>query len=152
MDIKDEKQSTRTSIEFIGVAMNILSLSSWIDHSMSVVLKKFNLTLPQFNILRILSCHYPKAMVLKGLTEKMIDKSSNTSRLVDRLEEKKLAVRQVSATDRRVIYVSITEKGLKLVSEVSEILELRLEMQLCSDENKEMEELIDCLKLLREPV
>ncbi len=152
MDIKDEKQSTHTSIDFIGVAMNILSLSSRIDHSMSVILKKFSLTLPQFNTLHILGCHYPNAMVLKGLTERMIDKSSNTSRLVDRLEEKKMAVRQVSATDRRVMYVSITEKGLKLVDEVSEILESSLEKQLCSDENKETEELIDCLKQLQEPV
>lgn len=152
MDIKDKSQSTHTSIEFIGVAINILSLSSRIDHSMSVTLKKFNLTLPQFNILRILNLQYSEAMVLKKLTEKMIDKSSNTSRLVDRLEEKKLASRQVSATDRRVIYVSITEKGLKLVDEVSEILESSLEKQLYSDETKETKELIDCLKQLRESV
>ncbi len=149
---KVEQESNHTSIEFISVAINILSLSSRIDHSMSVTLKKFNLTLPQFNILRILSLQYPEAMVLKGLTEKMIDKSSNTSRLVDRLEEKKMVSRQVSATDRRVIYVSITEKGLKLVDEVSEILESSLEKQLCSDENKETEELIECLKQLREPL
>lgn len=152
MNMKDEKQSNHTSIQFIGVAINILSLSSRIDHSMSVTLKKFNLTLPQFNILRSLGLQYPHAMVLKGLTERMIDKSSNTSRLVDRLEEKKLASRQVSATDRRVIYVSITEKGLNLLSDVSETLELSLEKQLCSTERNETEELIDCLKRLREPV
>lgn len=149
MDTKDEKQSTHTSIEFISVAINILSLSSRIDHSMSVTLKKFNLTLPQFNTLRILGLENPDAIVLKDLTVKMIDRSSNTSRLVDRLEEKKLALRQISATDRRVIYVSITEKGLKLVSDVSEILELSLEKQLCSNENRETEELIECLKGLK---
>ena len=150
MALKNEKQSTYDLGQYIGVAINILSLSSRIDHSMSVMLKKFNLTLPQFNTLRILGCHYPDALALKGLTEKMIDKSSNTSRLVDRLEEKKLASRQVSVTDRRVIFVSITEKGLKLMEEVSEILELSLEKQLCSEENKETEELINCLKRLRE--
>lgn len=150
MDMKTEKQNNHTSIHFIGVAINILSLSSRIDHSMSVTLKKFNLTLPQFNILRSLGLQYPDAMVLKGLTEKMIDKSSNTSRLVDRLEEKKLALRQISTTDRRVIYVSITEKGLKLLSDVSETLELSLEKQLCSNEREETEELIDCLKQLQE--
>ncbi len=150
MDIKDEKQSSHTAVHFIGVAINILSLASRIDHSMSVTLKKFNLTLPQFNILRSLGLQYPDAMVLKGLTERMIDKSSNTSRLVDRLEEKKLASRQISTTDRRVIYVSITEKGLKLLSYVSETLELSLEKQICSNGHTETEELIDCLKQLQE--
>jgi DNA-binding MarR family transcriptional regulator len=152
MALKNEKQPTYDFEQYIGVAINILSLSSRIDHSMSVMLKKFNLTLPQFNTLHILGCHYPEALALKGLTEKMIDKSSNTSRLVDRLEEKKLASRQVSVADRRVIFVSITKKGLELMDEVSEILELSLEKQLCSEENKETEELIDCLKRLRESV
>ena len=147
---KDEQRSKHSSIKYISVAINILSLSSRVELSMSVMLKNFNLTLPQFNTLRILAVQYPNTMVLKGLTEKMIDKNSNTSRLVDRLEEKNLAARQVSTIDRRISHVSITEKGLKLVSEVSEILELSLEKQLCSNDNKETEELIDCLKQLRE--
>ncbi len=143
---KDKLQNNHTSIKLISVAINILSLSSRVEYAMSVMLKQFGLSLPQFNTLNVLTSHYPEPIILKQLTVKMIDKSSNTSRLVDRLEEKKLAFRQVSAIDRRVIHVSITEKGLKLVEEVSEKLELSLEQQLCSNDNKETEELIECLK------
>ncbi len=131
---------------FINVAINILSLSSRVEHTLSVPLKKFGLTLPQFNTLRILASKFPEPIILNKLTEKMIDKSSNTSRLVDKLVDKKLAFRQPSKIDRRLIHIFITENGLRLVSEVSEILELTLEKQLCSKEKQDTEELIDSLK------
>ena len=134
---------------FINVAINILSLSSRVEHALSVPLKKFGLTLPQFNTLRILASEFPEPIILNKLTVKMIDKSSNTSRLVDKLVEKKLAIRQPSKIDRRLIHIFITENGLRLVSEVSKILELTVEKQLCLDEHKDTEELIACLKKTR---
>ncbi len=146
---KEEQQSHLLSKKIISVAINILSLSSRVEYAISVPLKKFSLTLPQFNTLIILAAQYPSPIVLKRLTNQMIDKSSNTSRLVDKLSEKNLVVRQVSTTDRRIIHVLITEKGLQLVDEASEILEMGLEKQLFTSEHKEMDELIECLKGLR---
>ena len=150
MQKKQQQLHNGTPDLYLNVAINILSFSSRVEHTLSVPLKKFGLTLPQFNTLRILSAEFPDPLILNKLTVKMIDRSSNTSRLVDKLVEKKLAVRQPSKTDRRLIHIFITENGLKLVAEVSQILELIVEKQLCSDEKKDMEALIDCLKMMRE--
>ncbi len=135
---------------YIKIAINILSLSSRIEYALSVPLKRFSLSLPQFNALRIIAFEYPNAIVLNKLTEKMIDKSSNTSRLVDKLVLKKLASRQTSAKDRRIIHILITELGLSLITEVSEILERNLEKQFYLNEPTDSEELMSCLKGLRE--
>ena len=117
------QQGNPTVRFYMKIAINILSLSSRIEHTLSVPLKRFSLSLPQFNALRILASEYPNSIVLNKLTVKMIDKSSNTSRLVDKLVEKKLASRQTSAKDRRIIHILITELGLSLINEVSENLE-----------------------------
>ena len=112
--LHQEKQQhiSGTPYFFINVAINILSLSSRVEHILSVPLKKLGLTLPQFNTLRILASEFPEPIVLNKLTEKMIDKSSNTSRLVDKLVDKKFAIRQSSKVDRRLIHIFITENGL----------------------------------------
>jgi len=80
-------------------------------------LKTFGLTLPQFNILRILRGQYPKPATVNLLIERMLDKSSNASRIVDKLLRKNLVVRKTCKKDRRSVDVLITEKGLELLKQ-----------------------------------
>lgn len=147
--MKDKQQNKLLSNKFISIAINILSISSRLEHFITVILKAFNLTLPQFNALWVLASHYPDPIPLNKLTESMIDKSSNTSRLVDKLVEKNLALRQVASHDRRVIHLSITETGLMLASQASELLESSLEKRISPSEKNETEDLIQSLKILR---
>lgn len=149
MNQKSKHQNNLSSNRFINAAVNILSLSSHLEYFMSVVLKPFRLTLQQFNALRILASHYPKPIVLKQLTEQMIDKSSNTSRLVDKLAEKKLAVRQYAPENGRIVQISMTDKGLELVGQVEETLEINLIAHFAPHEKNATEELITTLKILR---
>lgn len=146
---KNKRQSNLTTNKFINASISILSFSSHLEHFMSVVLKPFSLTLPQFNVLRILATHYPEPIVLKKLTEQMIAKDSNTSRLIDKLAEKNLAVRELVPDDKRIIHIAMTEEGQTLVHQVIKTLESNLSTRFAPHETNETAELIKTLKILR---
>ena len=81
-------------------------------------LEPYQISTPQYNILRILR-GAKKPITMKLVKERMIEKSPNTTRLTDKLLDKELIERVRCKEDRRVVYVSITEKGLKLLEKVS---------------------------------
>ncbi len=87
------------------------------------MLKPYGISLQQFNILRILRGMHPEPASIKLLTERMIDKMSNASRLVDKLAVKGLVVRTGCDSDRRRVDVQITDKGLDLLEEASGIVQ-----------------------------
>ena len=82
------------------------------------VLKPYDLTLQQYNVLRILRGHYPKPITVIGIIERMLDKMSNASRLVDKLLLKKLVIRHECPNDRRAVDILITQKGLDVLTEL----------------------------------
>jgi len=98
--------------------VNVLYTGGWMNLILTGYLKKFSLSLPQFNVLRILRGQYPTPATINLIIDRMLDKSSNASRIVDKLVMKKLAVRTTSTLDRRAVDVVITEKGLKLLAEI----------------------------------
>ncbi len=103
--------------------LNILFTAAWLNQNTSKGLKPFNISWQQFNILRILRGRHPEPATVKLLTERMIDKMSNASRLVEKLKQKGLVERRSCPNDRRRVDVLITEAGLKTVAEASEVLE-----------------------------
>ncbi len=123
------------SINFQKFVTNVFLTSSWLNKKQSDVLKKFDLTLQQFNILKILKGLNGESATIKLLTEKMIDKMSNTSRLVDKLLVKELVRREECQNDRRRVDIFITEKGLNLLQQASDILD-----SLFKDSNIELSE------------
>ena len=103
--------------------VNLLFTSSWLGQRTATALKPFGLSLQQFNVLRILrGCGNEPASV-KLLTERMLDKMSNASRLVDRLEAKALVDRRACPSDRRRVDVVITKAGLDLLANASAAVE-----------------------------
>ena len=80
-------------------------------------MSKFDLTVPQFNILRILR-GANKAINVYTVKERMIEKSPNTTRLMDKLVSKDLIIRTNSEIDKRTIYLEISEIGLELLSQI----------------------------------
>jgi len=115
-DIKQEKFKS----QYAKVIVNIIYTNGWLNQRHQEMFKKFGLTTPQFNILRILRGQYPNPSTVNLLIERMLDKSSNASRIVDRLESKELVVRKQCPTDRRAVDVFISEKGLDLLSVMDE--------------------------------
>jgi DNA-binding MarR family transcriptional regulator len=113
-DIKQEKFAN----EFDKAAVNILFTSSWLSNVNASRLKSHGITPEQFNVLRILRGSHPKAMMLADITSRMIDKSSNCTRLVEKLRQKNLVKREICEGNRRQVDISITEKGLSVLKKI----------------------------------
>ena len=111
---EDIKQAKFTS-EYSKAIINILYSNSWLIQKHSDLLKPSGITIPQFNVLRILRGQYPKPATVNLLIERMLDKSSNASRIVDKLEEKRFVERKKCKFDKRAVDVVITDKGLELL-------------------------------------
>ena len=121
MSIEQEVQQVKFKSEYQKASINLMYTVSCITHHHLQVLKKFGLTTPQFNILRILRGQHPKATTVNDLINRMIDKASNASRIVEKLRAKKLVERSVSTNDRRAVDVKITDAGLELLSKIDHI-------------------------------
>jgi DNA-binding MarR family transcriptional regulator len=118
MRIDEEIQSTKFEDNYQKVAINIAYTEGWLQNTFRSYLEKYNLTLQQFNILRILRGQYPNPATVNLLKERMIDKMSDASRIVDRLVQKELVSRCTSTKDRRAVDVRISEKGLDILSKM----------------------------------
>jgi DNA-binding MarR family transcriptional regulator len=119
MRIEDEIKQKSFQDEYTKVHVNILFSASWLTTICSKMLKSFGISLQQFNILRILRGMQPNPGSIKTLTERMIDKSSNASRLVDKLIAKNLVVKAKCSADNRRAEVLISEEGLLLLEKAS---------------------------------
>lgn len=118
MRIEEEiKQQTFKSI-YQKAFINVVYTAGWIQVQEAAIFRKFNLTLPQFNILRILRGQHPNPATVNLLIERMLDKTSNASRIVDKLVLKGLVSRTPCEHDRRTVDVLITETGLELLTQI----------------------------------
>ena len=115
-EIKQEK--FRNDTHKLGV--NILYTYGWVYNYMVEILKKYSITLPQFNVLRILRGSMPRPVSIKSIRDRMLDKMSDASRIVEKLRAKGMVERNVSQSDRRECEVIITQKGLDLLGRMDE--------------------------------
>lgn len=120
---KDIKQKSFKNV-YQKVAVNLMYTDSWLLSHYSQLLKPFNLSDKQYFVLKILCECYPNTVSVNFIIERMLDKMSNGSRLVDKLVEKKLVVKVRSKTDKRSMDVTITKQGLQLTEELDEIITL----------------------------
>lgn len=123
MRIEDEIQQFNFKNIYQKLHINVLFTASWINQQSNQQLKTYNITWQQFNILRILRGSHPKPATVKLLSERMIDKMSNASRLVEKLRQKGLVERTECPMDRRQVDIKLTDKGLLLINEASETME-----------------------------
>ncbi len=120
MAISDElKQSTFKNEESKAV-INLIFTGNFIIQKQQELLKPFGITMQQFNVLRILKGQKGQAITVLLITERMLDKMSNASRLVDKLFAKKLVSRVQCEKDRRAVDVFILPAGLALLDKIEE--------------------------------
>src|SRR5215207_1562097 len=93
------------------VLLNIMFTYGWINEKIKNILAPEDITPQQYNILRILRGSFPKPLSTLQIRERMLDRMSDTSRIVDRLVAKQLVKKTTSSRDRRLVDVIITEKG-----------------------------------------
>lgn len=103
--------------------INLMYTCRQVEEYGTSLFKDHDLTHQQYNVLRILRGQKGKPANLSTITERMIDKSSNTTRLIDKLIQKGLVNRQVCEKNRRKIEVFITEEGLSLLKTLDPLVE-----------------------------
>jgi DNA-binding MarR family transcriptional regulator len=108
---KDIKQQKPFKSPYQKLVVNIIYTSNWMNFEQQSLLKPFDLSSQQYNVLRILRGQYPNPITVNGIIERMLDKMSNASRLVDKLLLKGLVSRCDNAEDRRACDIRITQKG-----------------------------------------
>jgi DNA-binding MarR family transcriptional regulator len=118
MSLEQDIWQEKFESEFHKAAVNILFTSGWLYHINSLRLKSHGVTPEQYNVLRILRGSHPKALMLAEITCRMIDKSSNATRLVEKLRQKNLVRRDVCENNRRQVDIVITPKGLEVLGKI----------------------------------
>ncbi len=149
MRIEDEIKQKRFTDEYAKAHVNILFTASWIGTRSAKMLKQFGISPQQFNILRILRGMQPNPGSIKTLTERMIDKSSNASRLVDKLIAKNLVIKAKCNEDNRRAEVLISEDGLRLLDEAShemDVMNRSLARKMSVEEAHQLNQLLDKLR------
>lgn len=116
MRLEDEiKQTKPFQDEFQKLEVNLIYTFHWLQARVAERLEGTDITLQQYNILRILRGQYPNPATIVLLKERMLDRECDASRLVDRLVQKALVSRTLCPDDRRKVDVLITQKGLDLL-------------------------------------
>lgn len=123
MEIEKEIVQSKFKSSLEKAVVNILYTGNWLNSHEATILKPFGLTIQQYNILRILRGQHPKPATITLLTERMLDKMSNASRLVDKLQAKALVERWTCPSDRRQANVLINEAGLAMLAQMDNALE-----------------------------
>jgi DNA-binding MarR family transcriptional regulator len=118
----DIKQETFES-DYEKAAVNILYTGSWLYQINLRRLKKYRLTPEQYNVLRILRGSHPQPLKLSDISSRMVEKSSNCTRLVEKLRQKGFVSREVCESNRRQVDIAILPKGLALLKKVDSTTE-----------------------------
>jgi DNA-binding MarR family transcriptional regulator len=120
MILEEELQQDQFQSEHQKAMLNILFTSNWLEADSARILKPFDISSQQYNVLRILKGQGDQAISVNNIMSRMIDKMSNASRLVEKLRKKEFIERVICEHDRRQVDVRITQKGLDLLKDADQ--------------------------------
>lgn len=148
MKIEDEIQQKKFKDDYQKLMVNLLYTSNWINAHFEQLFKGSDITLQQYNVLRILRGQFPNPSSIKLIKERMLDRMSDASRIVDKLVAKKLVMRKQSDCDKRSVDVIISDTGLNLLQSL-DVLDEKPKELLKSLSQAEITELNNLLDKLR---
>ena len=148
MKLEDAIKSNKFRDEGHKATINILYTAYWLKTTFSGAMKELGMTSEQFNVMRILKGKHPEEMCVKDIGSRMIEKSSNVPRIIDRLVDKKLVKRVTSKEDKRETLISLTDKGIKQLVDASKIMD-EVGMNIVNLTNDEAAQLNELLEKLR---
>jgi len=139
-DIKSKFENDK-----VKALLNIIYTANWIKSHQNDFFKTYGISPQQFNVLRILR-GANKALKVQTVKERMIERSPNATRLMDKLCNKNLIQRIACPEDRRVVHIEITNEGLILLDDISKNLKNNLLDKLTDAEAKYLSELLDKIR------
>ena len=122
MSLEQSISQSKFDSEQEKLMINVIYSANLLNLITSRLFKPYDLSPQQYNVLRILRGQKGKSIALMDIEHRMLDKSSNVSRLVDKLISKDLINRSVSSKDRRRIEIAITSRGFSVLNEIDVIL------------------------------
>lgn len=117
MRLEEEIKQSSFKSEHQKLLINLIYTNNYIINEMNNFFKEMNLTRQQYNVLRILRGQHPEPVTVNEIKDRMLDKMSDASRIVQRLKSKNLVECCQAKEDRRALSVGITKKGLQLLQE-----------------------------------
>ncbi len=121
MKLEDEIKQKKFKNDFHKLAVNLIYTHGWLSNHQADFFKSFDITGTQYNILRILRGQHPNPASINLLKDRMLDKMSDASRLVERLKNKGLVEREICPDDRRKVEVKITDSGIELLKKMDDL-------------------------------
>ena len=139
-DIKSKFENNK-----VKALLNIMYTANWIKSHQNDFFKTYGISPQQFNVLRILRGSN-KALKVQTIKERMIERSPNATRLMDKLCNKNLIQRIACPEDRRVVHIEITNEGLLLLDDISKNLKKDLLDKLTEAEAEQLSNILDKIR------
>ena len=148
MKLEDEIASNKFESSHHKTVVNVIYTYGWVTNLLRKRFDEYAITIQQFNILRILRGQYPKPATVNLLKERMLDKMSDASRIVERLVQKELVSRCINQKDKRSVDIMISEKGLALLKKLDVKMNIREELKsnLSNEEAEQLSALLDKMR------
>lgn len=121
--LEEELQTVAIENPFQRAYLNILFTANYLSNLQREVLSPYGITGTQYNVLRILRGQQDKCLATYSIKSRMLERNSDASRVVDRLEKQGLVMRRGCPNDKRSTMVHITEAGLSLLAEIDPVLQ-----------------------------
>jgi DNA-binding MarR family transcriptional regulator len=144
----EKEIKTKFENDYHKIVVNTIYTYGWVTNLLKKRLGKHHVTMQQFNILRILRGQHPSPATVNMLKERMLDKMSDASRIVERLVQKGLVTRCINQKDRRAVDIIISDKGLALLKELDPVITPTdvLKANLNEEEARQLNFLLDKLR------
>lgn len=128
--------------------LNVMFTSYWLIEQTKEVLKPFDITQQQFNVLKILKGRYPNSCTSNDIKEVMIDKGPDLTRMIDRLLDKGWVTREVCPENRRKLDITITKEGLSVIKKIEPKLKKQFidQTKITSQEASELSRILDKMR------
>ena len=148
MKIEEEIKQSKFKSPHQKAVLNLLFTANWIQHKQKELFEPFGITGQQYNMLRILRGQHPKPIPAVEIKNRMLDKNSDVSRLLDRLIGKNLVHKNQCPNDKRATDISITETGLSLLDNLDHAIN-NIDSHFLNLSNEEAKKLSDLLDKAR---
>ncbi len=145
MRLEDEIKQPRFSDPLEKAILNIRFTNGWLDQIILPTLKQYGLSEEQYNVLRILRGQHPNPSPLQLISERMLNRMSNVTRLVEKLRKSGFVTRDICPENRRKVDILITKKGLDLLEAAAPVLkeELHNYRHITAEEVDELNRILD---------
>lgn len=148
VQLQKEVKTSKFENVFQQALVNVIFTYHWSNQKVKDILAPFDITTQQYNVLRILRGQYPSPATVNLIKNRILDKMSDTSRIVDRLIQKGFAEKSINNYDKRAVDIIISEKGLTLLKKMDKEIDFSqfISPNITAEEAEQLNLLLDKMR------